>query len=284
MRLKSGKLKNISELYATLKNITEMRKLLKIKRIILISIVWVLYVRVSAQDISLNKNEYPAGITFRYGLGSFALKDHYISNEKYSGKIQYLSVNWARKHEKYAYRLMMEYRNSDEIKNFNVSSSITQFSLNQGFLYLLKERKFLNKDLNLYLGPMTELFFFYNKPDIAVGGFDYAQSVAALFSAGIEFAGIYHIGSAFQIESSIYMTGLSLGFRMVDSEEDNQSPVKLLSLLSGLNGSFDLGIRYNVLSHFSIIAGYRFELCRISKWEPLTTASDNLVAGLNWNF
>ena len=258
---------------------------MKTKAIITIStIALFIGVELPGQDTTNHSTIFPKGITVKYGYGNFSVKDEYISNEKYSGTIPYFSFGWARKHNKYVYRLEMEYRNSDEIKNYNISTNITQFTLNQGFLYPLKKRELFNKDLDLWLGPTTEFFFFVNEPNIAVDGFDYAQSFAALFSLGINIVGAYSLNSKFQIESSIGMSALSLGFRMVDSEEDDQSPVKLLTLFSGLYSSFDLGIRYYIFNNLSIKAGYMFELCRISAWNPLISASDNLLIGLTYSF
>jgi len=258
---------------------------MKTKAIIIISTI-ALFVTMEllGQDTIDYKTVFPSGISVGYGQGLYSVKDEYISEEKYSGTIPYLSVGWARKHNKYLYRLEFEYRSSDEIKNYNISTNITQVTLNQGFLYPLKKRELFNKDLDLWIGPSTEFFFFYNKPNIAVLGFDYSQSIAALFSAGISIAGNYSLNSKFQIESLISTSVVSLGFRMVDMEEDDQSPVKLLTLFSGLNSSFDLGIRYYVLNNLSIKAGYKFELFRISAWNPLISTSDNLLIGLTYNF
>jgi hypothetical protein len=236
------------------------------------------------QDTVFYSTVFPKGITIKYGFGNYSVKDQYISKEKYSGTIPYFSFGWAKKHNRYIYQLEMEYRNSDDIKNNNVTTNITQFILKQGFLYPLKKRGLFSRDLDLWLGPSTELFVFYNKPKIAVSGFDYAQSYAALLSVAINFTGIYSLSSKFQIESSISTSALSFGLRMVDSEEDNQAPAKLLTLFSGLNSSFDLGIRYYLINSLSIKAGYKIELCRISAWEPLIAASDNLIIGLTYNF
>jgi len=253
-------------------------------KIILLTLALLMAIQVSGQDSLSYLNIYPAGISFEYGIGNYSLKDEYISKEKYLGKLPYFSIGWARKHNKYVYRLEMEYRNSDEIKNNNVSANITQFILNQGFLYSLKKGELFKKELFLWLGPSTELFFFYNKQNIAVDGFDYSQSFAALFSAGINIFGSYSLNPKFLIESSLDLSVLSFGLRSVDNEEDDQTPAKLLTLFSGLNSSFDIGIRYYIFSKLSIKAGYKFELCRISAWHPLISASDNLLIGLTYNF
>jgi hypothetical protein len=151
--------------------------------ILLSALTLVIVTEVSGQDTPDAPMVYPAGLSLEYGMGNYSVKDEYISNEKYSGTLPFLSVGWARQHSKYVYRLRMIYRNAKDISNYNVSTDVYQFTLNQGFLYPLKTAKLFHHDLYAWLGPTTEFFFFYNKPDIAVSGFDYAQSFAGLFSA-----------------------------------------------------------------------------------------------------
>jgi len=74
-------------------------------------------------------------------------------------------------------------------------------------------------DLFIWLGPTAEFFFYSSKPNIAVSGFDYAQSFAGLFAAGFNADVIYPLKRNFQLESSLSLTVLSLGYRMVDSED-----------------------------------------------------------------
>ena len=140
------------------------------------------------------------------------------------------------------------------------------------------------KELYIWLGPSTEFFFYYAKPHIAVSGFDYAQSFAGLFSLGFNADIVYSLNQSFQLESSLRSTVLSLGWRMVDSEEDDQSPVKPLTLFSGLNCSFNLGTRYYIFNRLSVIITYKFELTRISAWDPLLSTSNNATIGLTYRF
>ena len=262
-----------------------MKKLIKTTlKIILSVLTFLIASQVSGQDSLSNLNVYPAGISFEYGIGNYSVKDEYISKEKYSGTLPYYSFGWARKHNKYVYRLEMAYRNSNDIYNHNVSTDINQFALNQGFLYPLKNMTLFKNDLYIWLGPSVEFFFYYSKPNIAVSGFDYAQSFAGLFALGLNADIIYSLKRNFQLESSLSLAVLSLGFRMVDNEEDNQSPVNPLTLFSGLNSSFDLGARYYLFNRLSVKLAYKFELTRISAWDPLLSASDNLIIGLTYKF
>ncbi|MBN1273231.1 MAG: hypothetical protein JXB26_13270 [Candidatus Aminicenantes bacterium] len=227
---------------------------------------------------------FPRGISLEYGLGRYSVRDEYISKEKYEGNLPFLGVNWSRFHEKYAYSLTLEYRNSSKIKNYNVSADIYQFSLGQEFLYPLAKIPLFKKNLYLSLGPSTDLFFYYNKQNIAYEGSDYSFSFAALFSLGVHSEAIYPIGKHFQAEGFFRLGVLSLGLRTVDMEKGEESLVKLLTLFSGTNTSIRLGIRYLIFDHLSLRLAYKLEMTRIKAWEPLLSASDNLILTLLLHF
>ncbi len=251
-------------------------------------LITLLLILLSVELSSQNLNDYSApvnkGIAINYGYGGYSVKDEYISTEKYSGHLPFFSLSWGNRHNKYGYTLEFEYRYSDEVDNFNVSTSITQFSINQGFIYPLKRPLFLGNEMDLWIGPDVGLFVFANDQNIAVDGFEYSLSFAGLFSTGIKIVALYPVGNKLFIKSALNTSLLSFGYRMVDSEEDDRSPVKLLTFLSGSNSSFDLGIGYRIFGKLSLNTAYRFELFRISSWDPVISASDNMIVGFNYTF
>jgi hypothetical protein len=237
------------------------------------------------QDSINHQSLFPAGISVGYGQGLYSVKDEYISKEKYSGTIPHLEIKWTKYHGNYGYILGLDFQNSSRIKNNNVSADIYQFTINQGFLYPLPEFSLFSKEVYLYLGPSTDLYFFFNKQKIAISGFDYASSFACLLSLGINSEFIIPFKNNITIESSLGFSVLSLGFRMVNDEDNNdESPAKLLTLFSGTNGSFKFGIRYYLLNNVSLKLAYRFQLTRISSWTPLLSASDDLILSLTYGF
>ncbi len=151
-------------------------------------------------------------------------------------------------------------------------------------LYPLPEFSLFSKEAYAYVGPSTEVFVYANKQNIAVSGFDYAQSLAMLLSLGVESEVIVPISSGLQAEGSLGLSVLSLGFRMVDMEEEDVSPAKLLTVLSGTNGSMRLGVRYYVFDNLSAKLSYRLHVTRISSWDPLLSAGDNLHVSLTYGF
>jgi len=237
-----------------------------------------------AQDSSSLKPLFPSGISLEYGIGSFAVTDEYISKEKYSGSLPFYGISWYKLHDDYVYHLSMRYRNSSQIKNNNVSTDIHQFTLNQGFSYVLSKFTLFEKDAYLFLGPATELFFYYNKQNIAVSGFDYSQSYTMLISGNLTSQLFIKLWKDLDLETNLEFSLLSLAFHIVDNEETDETPVKILSLFSGTNLNFSLAPRYYLLDNLSLKAAYLFRLTRISSWEPLLSASDNVVFTLTYGF
>ncbi len=248
------------------------------------ALVLILSVNIQAQDSLDERTSVPEGVTIEYGIGSLAVTDEYISAEKYSGSIPYYSIGWRNQHSDYVYHLEIDFRSSNKIKNYNVGTDIYQFTLNQGFDYALPEFDFLGKEASAYVGPAAELYFYFNQQNIAVSGFDYAQSFAILLSGGISSELLYKLYSDLNIEGSLQFSLLSLGFRMVDEEETDEKPVKILSLFSATNLVFKFGPRYYIFDNLSVKASYLFHFTRISSWEPLLSASDNAVLTITYGF
>lgn len=236
------------------------------------------------QDSLNHELLFPVGITIEYGTGNYSVTDEYISKEKYSGTLPHFLVRWSKKHDDYVYQLDMSYRNSNEISSNNVTTEITQFTFNQGFLYSLGKTTLFRKSLYLWLGPATDFFFYNNDQNIAVSGFEYVESFAALLSLGCDFQAIYPLNTSFHLESVLGFPVLAVGIRMIDEEEDDQSAFKLLTPFTGLNASFDLGVRYYIFNRLSAKLAYKLELTRISAWDPLLSASDNVIIGLTYGF
>jgi hypothetical protein len=257
---------------------------MKMKHLFLISVLYLSSDIIFSQVVREEGILLPSGISIDYGIGSFAVTDEYISKEKYSGSLPYFGISWCKPHDNYVYHLSLNYRNSSEIKNNNVSADVHQFTLNQGFSYALPKFILFEKDVYTYLGPSTELYAYYNEQNIAVSGFDYAKSFAMLISGGVTSQLYYKLCDNFDLEANLDFSILSFGFRMVDEEETDESAVKLLTIISGTNLNFRFGPRFYLLNNLSVKATYQFQLTRISSWEPLLSASDNIVFTLTYGF
>lgn len=237
-----------------------------------------------AQDSLTQKIICPSGLSFEYGIGTYAVTDEYISKEKYSGFLPLYETSWIKQHEKYLYHLSMSYQYSSEIKNYNVRANIHQFTLNQGFKYPLSPLKLFDNEVYIYLGPASELFFYYNKQRIAVSGFNYSQSGVLLISGSLNTNVYYKLSENLNLEGTMNFGVLAFAFRMVDAEESDESPVKILTLVSGTNIDFRFGTRYYLFDNLSLKAAYLFRMARITSWDTLLSASDYLLLGFTYGF
>ncbi len=83
-----------------------------------------------SQDSLNHQTAFSEGIGVHGGIGWLAVRDEYISKERYAGLLPYSAIGWSRFHETYGYNLALKYGYGSAIKNYNVSSQITEFSLN----------------------------------------------------------------------------------------------------------------------------------------------------------
>ncbi len=237
---------------------------------------------VKSQSEPVSGLRHRRGLTVEFGRGGYAITDENISREKYAGSIPWVGVEWARDHTRNHFRLGFEALNSSSIRNHNVTTTITQVSLHQAFLYPLSDLRLFKRDATLLLGPSTEFFILMNSQDIAVAALGFAQSIAALISVGVRSELTIPLTSRIQAEGSLRAGVLSLAARMVDDERTDEPPARLLTALSGTHVVFRLGIRYSLSERWSCRLAYASDITRISSWNPLLSASDFLNLSLTW--
>jgi hypothetical protein len=220
-----------------------------------------------------------SGISIRGGLGHLAIKDGYISEEKYSGTVSSFSLFWLQGETNSASRLGFDYSGSSAIRNNNVSAQVAQAELNLDFLRSVGRFSLLNRDVFAYVGPSADWFLYYRQQRIANGGnasFS-AYSFAMFLSLNVNSTLVMPLSSGFSAETSARLSLLAMGGRLADLNGTNVSFFKLVSVLSGLRGHTELLLRYDLSDIFLLKAGYRFEICQSSTWSYLLSASDNLV-------
>lgn len=245
---------------------------------------WMLSTCIFAQDSTSYNLVFGNGVALYGGVGYFAVRDEFISSEKYSGVIPIFVARWSRFHETYGYRLALQYQHTSNLKNNNVSAEITQFSINLDFRYPIGKVPLLEKELHLFLGPSTELFFHFRRQNIAGSGESIfnAYSVASLMSAGLRLEVFCPISSNLQLNGSTQVSILSLGGRFLDPRKTDVSPIKLLSLFSGLNASGELGVHYRLITSLIASVAYRLEVTRISSWDYFISGSDFFIIGVSY--
>jgi hypothetical protein len=229
---------------------------------------------------------FPSGLSIKAGLGRYSVRDEYFSTEKYTGTLPYFSSTWARSREGGGYRIGVEYRNSSELRNNNISAGVTSFSLNLDYLYRVATLDLFSRDASLFLGPSTGFFMHFSELHIAFSELEIPYSFVILLPVGVNSTLVLPITDRFQLAGSLRSSLLSLGLRMIDIDEDvdEESPAGFLTFPSGTNANLRFGLRYGLTDRISMDFGYELQVLRIGPWDPLLSASDNVLAGFTVGF
>lgn len=255
-------------------------------RALISAILLIITLQAPAQDTLNYKTGFPSGISLDYGLGSYSVKDEYISKEKYSGTLPYLNLEWVRFHNKNAYRLEFEYRYSSNISNNNISAEVVQFTFNHDFIYPVGNFSLFSRCVYAYLGPSTQFFYYdihYNF--VTPGTFISPKTFGIIGSLGINAELIYQVNNKFKVEGLLRSNLISFSGKEIDERKyEDESYPTLLSVFTATKFDFDLSVRYYPVDRFSISMGYKFDLSRIDKWNPYIAASNSMIISLNYKF
>jgi hypothetical protein len=237
---------------------------------------------VLAQDSTGSRSLFGGGLTLQGGIGTFAVRDEYISGEKYSGSIPFYGVTWSKYHETYGFHLHLEYQNTSNLKDFNVTSAVRQYRMSLEYLYPIADAIMCSKSVKIFLGPTAELFEFHRQDNII--GPENLQSNVALISGGIKSEAFWSLTKSLQMRAAAHTTLLSMGFHSVNSNNGNDSPTKLLTLFKGMDADGEIAVSYQLMEPLHASIGYRFDVTRVSAWEYFIAANDNLIISLAYVF
>lgn len=253
-------------------------------RIIISAISLIITLQTPAQDSLNYKTVYPSGIFLKYGQGLYAVKDEYISKEKYSGSMPYYNVEWVRFHKKNGYRLEFEYWKTTDISNNKISAEAQQFNFNQDFFYPIGNFSLFSRNVYAYLGPSVQLFYYeiyYHF--VSPGTFISPTTYGVICSLGINTEFIYQVNNKLKVEGFLRSNLISFSGKQFDERkyEDESNPT-LLSVFTATKIDADLTLRYYPIDRISVSLGYKFDLSRINKWDPYIAASNNIIISVNF--
>lgn len=240
-----------------------------------------------AQPTTEFENLFIQGISVTLGAGNFAVSDEVVSKNVYSGILPYFGMSWTRFHSDHAFKVGFEFRQSTHIKNYSRRAEITQFSIHRSWLYPLGNYPFLSKKALVYIGPMTEFYFFFNQPRLEGDGLMLDFSLLSLLSLGIDSDVIIPLSPAVQLEGSLRLALFSFGIQMPEVEEagdGSEERAGLLNAANGMNVVSDCGFRYRFNSSISMRLSYGLPITLISKWRRFVAASDNLMISISVHF
>ena len=241
-----------------------------------------------SQDSDTGTSVFPQYISGSFGTGMFSVKDYYFSDQKYSGSMPAISFQWMRRHKNYGYRMGFDFSNSDRISNYTMPATVTRFSLYQDFLYSLGRFRLFNKDVFVFLGPSTDIYFYFNQQQFAESGIYFDFSFLAMISACADAFFVIPVGKRLSVESNLGLNVFSLGIQMpevvVDNNEEAESAMKLLTVFNGLKSGFDFGVRYHILNRLSVRIAYDLKISNVTVRKKILTVYDNFAGSIAYHF
>jgi len=261
-------------------------------RAIIFVILLIITFQAPAQDTLDFKTVFPGGISVDYGLGKYSVRDKYISKNKYTGLISSLNVTWSNFNRNRGVRLKFDYRSGSEIKNFNLSANIKEFSFTGTRIFSIGTFNLFSKKVYSYLGPSWDFYLYSRNQYMASHMMATTLSYAALISLGLNSEFICPIKPKLQAEGSLGLNLLSFGGRLPDLETEEAKMIKLLPFYSAMKGYSHFVLCYRFIRQVSFGIGYQFRLIwfKSSKewetedgWYGLLVANDNLFFRLTWN-
>jgi hypothetical protein len=248
----------------------------------LLALVLFSFVPLSAQDSTICRSLFREGLTIEGGIGYLAVRDEYISGERYLGSVPYFGMTWSKYHETYGFRLHLEYQYTSNLKEYDLSAELKQFRLSLDYLYPIAEPNLFSKTLSVSLGPTAEVYSYNRRQNIVSS--QYLRSNVSLISCGLRSEAIWPWTASLEVRAAARLTLLSMGFHSVNSNNSSESTTKPLTPFTGIDADGGIGICYSLTNSVYGSIGYRFDVTRISAWDFFISANDNLTFSLTYGF
>jgi hypothetical protein len=242
------------------------------------------FVTRAQEEIKKPQNIYPDGLFIEYGFGYLSVKDEYISTQKYSGNVPYLSFNWSRFRGNRGLLLGIESRSTTELFNNNVACKLTQNTLKQDYFYSIGSFNLFKNDVNAFLGPSVNILLYTLNYDFGTYSHVITESNGTIVSLGFNAHLISYLTKKISVESALHMSLVSISSKAFQSYKHDEPESKLLITPKALNTDFDVGFRYFIINSFSARVAYKLQIYQINEWDPMISASNNLIFSVTYHF
>jgi hypothetical protein len=233
------------------------------------------------QDLTSALTYRPEGISIQGGIGSRAIRDESISQEKYSGKSSWIQAGWSHASEASEYRINLSYEKAPELKNQNVTAELNGGGFEVVILYPIGPMDVFGTRVTWTLGPAGGLYTEYRKQHIAEtldGSGEVYSTGTALFELGARIEACAPFTRDVRVETALQSSLLSVGGGTRNNA--NEASMAFMTPLTGVHASFDFAVRYAPFTFLSCALGYRLKFLRIDSWNYILSASDNVFISL----
>jgi hypothetical protein len=256
--------------------------MIQIKRrtVILISALLASNVDSFSQDTAGADMMHGNGITLSAGVSYIAVRDEYLSPEKYTATLPIWGVAWSRFSTTFAYRLTFQYQSTTHLKSYNVSADLHQGSVRLDILFPIGDFELMNRKASAWLGPGSEFFAHTRRQRIA-GDVKESSTFSSIYGNVVGQL-FYPLASSLNVEAVSSFSLFSLAAK-TNVETGSESTTKLQSLFTSLRAEGEIRLRHRFIGSLSAFAGYRFELTRATAWDFFIAGNDQLLLAITYD-
>lgn len=206
------------------------------------------------------------GLTVEYGIGSVAIVDEYISDERYTGNLPYLGIWYNRLARDQGFRLGFTFQQDNGLENYSIRAELSRINLIYDQLFKIKKFNIAKKPAFWTIGPSFEYFEYelINQFSSTYKGFSEYIMVILGFNTAVE----WDITKRFT--ASVFLRTNVIGTSYKTHDEQNYPDVntRLQTLFTANNLNVDLGLRYRVIPRISLGLKGKAQYTRSTRWDP----------------
>ncbi len=219
------------------------------------------------------------GLTVEYGLGGVAVKDDYLSGERYTGTTPFLGVWYNRLNDRKGFQLGFTFQKDDQLENNAIRASFLQASLIYDQLFNIKSFALFRQPAIWYFGPSVEYFEYELVNRFASNH----KAFSELIMASMGIATLVECQFADRFMASLFLRSNIIGANHKTHDElkypDKNSVLQTFITANHL--VVDLSLRYKVLKRVSLGLKGKAQYIRSTGWdESYAFTNSILVLGI----
>lgn len=216
------------------------------------------------------------GLIVEYGLGGVALKDQYISKERYTGTIPFLGVYYGRLDERKGYQLGFTFQKDNELENFAIRAEYMRASLNFDQFFTVKSFLMAGKEAAWHIGPSVEYFEYELTNRFSSNHKAWSELIMA--SVGINTLLDWQFGKKFTASAFLRSNVIGMSYKTHDERKFPDKNSILQTLVTANNLDAELAVRYKIVKRISLGLKGRAQYTRSTGWDDSNCFVNSLTA------
>lgn len=222
-----------------------------------------------------SKKINPLGLSVEYGIGSSAIKDEYVSQERYTGSMNYIGFWYGRMNDQKGFQLGLTNQQGDDFKNYAIRADFSRVSLNFDQFFSIKEFKIFSKPSTWYFGPSVEYFEYELINRFSSNHKVFSEYI--MVSMGINTFIDWNISEKFITTVFLRSNVVSVNHKLHDEQKYPEQEAKLQTFFVSNNINGDLFLRYKILKRISLGLKLKGQYTRSTGWDKSVSYTNSIL-------